>query len=316
MATEGLKNVTLQQLEALFHLVAERSFSRAARRMRLTQPSLTKHIKNLEKVAATNVINRSRGGVSLTPEGEILFNYARNLLQMREQTENRILRLQDDDSGDVDISASTIPATYILPRVISAFFLEAPRIRLQIHTADSEDVLERVLNRQVDIGFIGKKPQTRKLQAQALWQDRLILAVPAGHPWQDLAAVPITSLLAEPFILRSGGSATRNLLETTLKEKLGVDISRFTVITEMGSSEAVKEAILAGAGVSILSMHAVARELRQGLLQEAPLEGFSAERHIYLIYRKNLNMLPHQEVFVNFVRKFELPEPPLTICKG
>lgn len=323
MPTASINPITIQQLECLYHLVAEHSFSRAARKMRLTQPSLSKHIQNLESFLGAACIVRQRDSIHLTPEGNILYEYACRMLQLRSQAEDKIQRLQQGDAGNIDICASTIPATYILPRLLPAFASAAPRIHLHIHTATSEEVMDRVLNRQSEIGLVGKKPLTRRLAAHALWPDELILVVPPNHPWcgrtwgdrknncQNIPApkpIPAADLLEAPFILRSKGSATRDLLEQALKDRMEIRISQLHVIAEVGGSEAVKEAILAGAGVSILSIHAVARELRQRHLYAIPIENLELKRYIYLIYRRQHHFLPHQQLFLNFLQTQELSQ--------
>src|SRR5512145_3194457 len=174
MTDRKLKNVTLQQMEALILLVEERSFSRAAKRMLLTQPALTKNIRNIEDSLGVKVARRSNAGVSLTPEGKILYDYAQRIVRLRKEAAEKIKQLHENAGGDIYLSASTIPATYILPRALSDFKKEHADIRVFIKTEDSEEVMNMVLDREVEIGCIGKKPQNAKLIAEPVWPDRLI----------------------------------------------------------------------------------------------------------------------------------------------
>ena len=148
MMAEGFQNMTMQQLEALIHLVEERSFSRAAKKMHLTQPSLTKHIRNVEEILGAKIVNRSSRGIALTPEGRVLYDYARRIVKLREEARDRVLRLREEEAGDIRIAASTIPATYILPYAIGGFRKKHPRIRTTVRTADSGDVIETVLRQR------------------------------------------------------------------------------------------------------------------------------------------------------------------------
>ena len=121
MTDDLLKILTLQQMEALIFLVEERSFSRAAKRMLLTQPALTKNIRNVEDCLGVKVVNRSSAGVSLTPEGKILYNAAQRMVKLRKEAGEKIQKLHEKTGGDIYVGASTIPATYILPHALSAF---------------------------------------------------------------------------------------------------------------------------------------------------------------------------------------------------
>jgi DNA-binding transcriptional LysR family regulator len=303
MAYDTFKNITIQQLESLVHLVAERNFSRAARKMVLTQPSLSKHIKNLEEAVGTRLVNREGAGVSLTSEGKLLFEFARKVLYLREDVKGRMVRLQDRSSGSISISASTLPATYILPYILSRFQKLHPQIQTFVQSANSEDAIDMVLHQQSEMGFIGKNPHSKKLHSEPLWQDRLILAVPADHHWTGTTAISVKDLMEAPFVMREKGSATREILGEFLLEHAGIDVNQLNIVAEMGSSEAVKEAVIAGLGISVLSLHAVKRELDQGIIVEIPIQGWRIKRQVYLIYRHQLGIMKHHQLFLDYVRE-------------
>ena len=158
-----------------------------------------------------------------------------------------------------------------------------PEIRVHIRMGDSEETIQTILGDQAEMGIVGKRSPDRRLKVEPLWQDRLVLAVPAGHPWAKRASVSSEEIAAAPFVLRERGSGTRNALEECLAKQGGRPLGSFNVTCEMGSSEAVKEAVLAGLGVSVLSIHAMERELAQGLLAAVPVEDCAIERRFYLI---------------------------------
>jgi len=309
MLNNRFRNITLQQMEALIRLVEEQSFSRAAKKMYLTQPSLTKHIKNLEETIGTLLVDRKSRGISLTPEGKILYEYARRVFKMVDEAKEKIARVQEDDSGSISISASTIPATYILPHVLRDFNTQYPRIRCYVQTNDSDATVDLILDNRAEIGFIGKEVSDRKLHVEAVWKDRLILVVPEGHRWSVESSVTIEDLASEPFIMRERGSATRSVLDDFLQKNLNTQLSLFHIVAELGSSEAVKEAVIAGLGVSILSARAVDRELASGFLIEKPIDGCLIERNFYLIHRKQFNLMRHHELFLDSVRDSEDTDP-------
>jgi DNA-binding transcriptional LysR family regulator len=302
MMAEGFQNLTMQQLEALIHLVEERSFSRAAKKMHLTQPSLTKHIRNMEEALKEKVVNRASRALTLTPEGRVIYDYARRILRLREEARERVLRLREEEAGDIRIAASTIPATYILPHAIAGFRKKHPRIRTTVRTADSSNVIEMVLDNGAEIGFIGKKPSGGKLVVEELWKDRLVLAVPSAHPWAKRRSVRIAEIAKASFVIREKGSGTREALEECLRETAGHGLPQFNIAAELGSSEAVKEAVIAGLGISVISVHAIRRELKSGILAALAIEGCLIERSFYLIYRRQFDLMTHHKIFIEYIR--------------
>ena len=305
MISENYRNITMQQMEAIVSLVQEGSFSRAAKKMLLTQPALTKNIKNIENCLGVRVVNRSTSGISLTPEGKIIYEYAQRIIQLRNDAGEKIMQLQENTGGEIYIGASTIPATYILPHALSLFRKKHNNVRAHVQTADSAEIMNMVLAGEVEIGLIGKEPLNRKLRAEPLWKDRLVLAVPRRHPWCRREFITIEELLPEPFVIREKGSATRDVLECFLKEHQALPLARFNICSEFGSSEAVKEAIIAGLGVSILSLQAIKRELVQGLLREIKIAGLpDMERVFYLFRQKQLDLKPVHKLFMDFVRDY------------
>jgi len=304
MSIDRFKNMTIQQMEAIIALVEEGSFSRAAKRMLLTQPALTKNIKNAEDCLGTRLANRSSAGISLTPEGKILYNYARRMVRLRDEAKEKVLALRKESGGNIYLSASTIPATYILPRALSDFNKTNTDIHIYIKTADSEEAMNMVLDNEVEMGFIGKKPLNKKLAAETTWKDRLALIVSRDHVWCKKKSVTLSELLKEPFVVREKGSATKELFKTCLKKSKSLSLDQFNICGELGSSEAIKEAVIAGWGVSVISIHAVSRELSQGLLYEIPIQGLTMERNFYLIYRRQFDFRSFHKTFVNFIKQY------------
>ncbi len=306
MNLNQFRNITLQQLEALINLVEERSFSKAAKKMLLTQPSLSKHIKNLEIFADTPVINRTANGVTLTEEGRIIYNMAKKIIKLRDEARDKIRLSRDEISGHIFVGASTIPATYILPTVLTSLKARHPDLHIHLKTSDSDEVIEMVLDDEVELGFIGKQTHIKRLACEPLWDDRLILVVPRGHAWDGREALSFEELAEAPFVSREPGSATLSVLEDHLERHHLVHLRRFAIAAEVGSSEAVKEAVIAGLGVSVLSIHAVRRELAQGLLVHVPLEGEEIRRRFYLITKQHFLPASHHQAFLEHLRTFRI----------
>ena len=306
MDFDQFRHITIQQLEALVTLIEKRSFSLAAKKMLLSQPSLSKHIKNLEIFANCPLITRTKSGISLTREGTILYGYARKMLKLRDEAREKIVSLKDSVTGHVFIGASTIPATYILPWVLTGIRQEHPDIQVHILSSDSDDIIEMVLDGQVEIGLIGKTIHDRRLACDPIWNDELILVGKKGHSLQGLENVTVEEIMQQPFIIREKGSATRSILEEYLKSQNLPGTSQFTIACEMGSSEAVKEAVIAGLGVSILSIHAVRRELQQGIVTRIPISGHTITRNFSIIYKKQFTLYPHHRAFIEAAQAYDI----------
>lgn len=299
MLTDQFRFITLQQMEALVSLVEERSFSEAARKMLLTQPSLSKHIRNLEDFAGCSLIIRTKAGISLTAEGSILFGYAKRILRLRDEARDKILISKDAASGIIFAAASTIPATYILPPVLTRLKATHPEIMVHLSPGDSDSVIHMVLDGHAEIGFIGKAVSDRRLIVEQIWADELIIVTRKGHPWCASQGVGIPDLAQEPFISRERGSGTMSEFDEYLKTRHNTMFSRFNIVCEMGSTEAVKEAVIAGLGVSVLSIHAVRRELAQGIVAHVPIKGPKITRSLYMVRKRQFVPLPHHQEFMH-----------------
>lgn len=313
MIADQFKSITIQQLEALASLAEERSFSEAAKKMLLSQPSMSKHIKNLETFTNCRLINRTKTGISLTEEGSVLYGYAKKILKIRDEAREKIISLGDTISGHIFIATSTIPSTYILPSVLTGLRKRHPDIQIHILSSDSDDVVDMVLGSQVEIGFIGREIHDRRLNCEPVWEDELILVAKKGHRMESSGPAGIQDILDEPFILREKGSGTRSIFEHYLSAQNLPPLSRFSIACELGSSEAVKEAVIEGLGISVISVHAVKRELRQGLVVRIPLRSPRILRSFSIVTRKQFVPLPHHRAFLEYSKAYGIsPEFPST----
>jgi DNA-binding transcriptional LysR family regulator len=257
----------------------------------------------MEEAVGTRLVNRGSAGISLTPEGQVLYDYARRVIRLREEAKERVEQIRNQDSGHIYVAASTTPATYILPQLLKHLQQTYLDIRLHIKMQDSDEVLQMILNSQAEIGFVGKESSNKKIGIERLVKDKLVLVVPPQHPLAAQKSVTMAALARQPFVVREHGSGTRAILEGFLQQNYGDRLSTFNIVCEVGSTEAVKEAILAGLGVSILSAFAVQRELQQGLLRTVDVVDCVMERYFYLIYRKNFPFRKHHQHFLEVIRK-------------
>jgi DNA-binding transcriptional LysR family regulator len=170
-------------------------------------------------------------------------------------------------------------------------------------TGDTRDITAEVLEGNLELGVVGSKSRDKNLSYQELWEDELIMAVPASHRWAGKKSVPWEDLREEPFILRESGSGTLKILEDHLQKLPGPGLGDFNPVAVLGSSTAVKEGVKAGLGVSIISSRAVKTELESGILKTLKLDGLSIRRRFYLVLNRQRTLSPLAKTFARFLRE-------------
>lgn len=304
MAESRLRDeLDLRKLE-IFYWVAElRSFSLAADHLSLKQPTVSTHIRELENKLGAKLLNRVGRSIAPTPVGQMLLDRAKDLLSFKRETLNLLDRFQGRVRGELLIGGSSIPGEYILPGKLQAFAREYPEVKPILRIGDSENIVDAVLAGAVELGFVGFKGDGRKLVFQKLWKDEMILVVPRDHPWARRKVVGLTELRNQPFISRESGSGTLRSFCNLVRRKGRDPEALLTVVTELGSTEAIKEAIIAGWGMSILSRTCVEREIGDGLVAEVRLQGLNLERDFFLVFHRNRILSPVSQAFVHFLKQ-------------
>jgi DNA-binding transcriptional LysR family regulator len=291
----------IHRLEVFCKVVEMRSFTKAADIVFLTQPTVSEHLRALEEMVGEKLVDRLGREVLPTPAGKILYQYARDIIRLRNEAIQAIARYKGNLAGHLTIGASTIPGTYILPPFIGAFKTRHPAIQITLHIADSAGVIDRVIDGSLESGLIGARWDDRRIILEEMFSDELVLVVYPEHPWAERRAVEIEELADQPFVLRERGSGTRRVMVQAL-EAHGFNPSRLRVVAEMGSTEAVRQGIKARIGISILSSHAVVEDIQRGTLLKLPINGLSIDRSFYLVQRKNRQSSPLCAAFLNYLR--------------
>jgi len=291
----------MRRLEVFCKVVELKSFTKAGEALLLAQPTVSEHLRTLEDMLGEKLVDRLGREVLPTPAGKIFYQYARNILQMREEAIQALGQFKGNLSGRLVLGASTIPGTYILPKLVGTFKVVHPAIQITLKIADTAQIIEEVLGDGLEIGVVGSKWNDRRLLMEEVFRDELVLTVAPEHPWAQSGKISLEDLPQHPFILRERGSGTRMVMSRILEEH-GFDSSRLTAVAEMGSTEAVRQGIKARIGASILSREAVADDLQHGSLVAVEIEGISFLRPLYLIQRKNRQMSPLGTAFLIHVR--------------
>jgi DNA-binding transcriptional LysR family regulator len=291
----------IHRLEVFCKVVEMRSFTKAADAVFLTQPTVSEHLRALEEMVGEKLLDRLGREVLPTQAGKILYQYARDIIQLRNEAIQAIARYRGVLAGHLTIGASTIPGTYILPQFIGTFKVRYPDIQTTLLISDSAEVVDRIIDGTIEAGLIGAKWDDRRILMEEIFSDELVLAVYPGHPWADRQAIDVRELATQPFILRERGSGTRRVMFQAF-EKGGFNPSQLNVVAEMGTTEAVRQGIKAQIGVSILSSHAVAEDIQRGTLLKVPINDMFIDRSFYLVRRKNRQSSPLCTAFLEHLR--------------
>ncbi|PYM81728.1 MAG: LysR family transcriptional regulator [Candidatus Rokuibacteriota bacterium] len=275
--------MTLRQLEVFQAIARNRSFSLAAKRIHLSQPTLSEHVRELEEELGHRLFVR-KGRVTLLSEaGRVFETYAARVAATVADGRRALDELDGLRKGSLVIGSSTTPGIYLLPRVVGAFRVRHPGIDLRLDIANSREIEDRVRANELDLGVVGGHELAAGEECLAAGLvDELVLVVPRGHRWARQRAVSPSRLAEEPLLLREDGSATRRVTEQALAQA-GV---RFTPGMQLGHTEAIKQAVSAGLGVAFVSVYAVMDDVATRRLAALRLRGLRIHRHFHLIHNE------------------------------
>jgi DNA-binding transcriptional LysR family regulator len=219
--------------------------------------------------------------------------------------------VEDGVTGDLALAASSVPGQHLLPAVLTAFRGRHPLVRVRVSVSDTDAVLREVGQGHAHLGIVGGQGGAPDLDFRRFACDELVLVVPAGHAWWRRKRVTVSDLLSQPLVQREAGSGSRQCLERALG-RIGVAPSRLTVALELGSGEAIKQAVLAGAGLAVLSRRTVENEVTAGQLRAVPVEGLTLDREIYVVRDRRRALPGPAHHFLTFVRP-EPEQPPAAV---
>ena len=292
----------LWQLKVFCSVVKHKSFSRAGESIFLSQPTVSSHIKDLETHFGCRLIDRLGREAVPTKAGELLYTHAVKLLQLKEDTETALSHFLGHAKGHLTIGGSTIPAGYIIPRLIGPFTRQYPEISLSVVTSDSDGIMAGVLSGNVEAGIVGAGTNSSRIHQEKILNDDMRLIVPADHPLAGRKRIHFNQILQEPFLARSEGSGTWKAVTRSMTAA-GSHPDKLNIIARLGSTAAIIQAVLNHAGVSILSPVAVTDEIRHKRLFSLALDGLDLTRHFYLITHTRRTCSPLARLFIEFLKK-------------
>jgi DNA-binding transcriptional LysR family regulator len=292
--------VNLKQLEIFIWVAEMKSFTRAAKKLFMSQPAVSFQIRALEDELGVKLFWRNEKSVHLTEAGLLLFPEAKEMVNRFQKIKSCLEDLKGLRTGQLTVAASTTPGEYILPLLIGDFKKVYPGIQVSLRIGGSGEVEKWLAQREVDLGFTGVFLPGKDIECLPWLDDRLVLIVPSDHPWASAEEVELAELAGEPLILREPGSGTRRTFESRLADR-EITIAQCNVVLELGSTRAVITAVQAGLGVSVVSHWAAQESLLLRRIREVPVKGLELQRKLYVARQQNRLNNYATEVFYNFV---------------
>ena len=293
--------MNFNQLRIFYSVARNSSVTLAAKELFLTQPAVSIQIHLLEENYSVKLFNRSGKGITITEEGKLLLSYAERIFNLSDEMEEALWQMKSLDRGRLKIGSSRTIGSYYLPQLFEIFKLKYPHIEIQMDISNSSRVIEEILSFQNDIGFIGIDYFHKNLVLKPFIKERLVLITPPDHELTRKKAISFKELNGQKMIMREKGSGTMELIKQELtKNKVSVE-----TVMELGSNEAIKRAVEAGLGVSIISNNVVKREKDQGRIK---VLHFSSNkdiiRYFYIIYHKDKYLSNLLKTFLDVAREF------------
>lgn len=286
----------------VFHCVAQNlSFTKASNELFITQPAITKHIKELESEFEVKLFNRVGNKISLTQAGSILFSYSDHILSLHNEVKFELSQLKGILEGNIRIGASTTIAQYVIPAALAKFNESFPVIKLSLTNGNTEYIEQRLLKNEIDIGIVEGKPTNSDIRYSSFLNDELLVFTSTQN-----TVIPNTvsneEFLKLPLVLRERGSGTLEIIEKSLQH-YKISPKHLNVLMYLGSTEAIKSFIKTGNGVGIVSRFAIEQELSNNIFRLINTPSLKFHRQFYFISPKGPEPVGLVKLFLNFVQK-------------
>jgi DNA-binding transcriptional LysR family regulator len=292
--------VDLLRLKVFLYAAETLSFSEAAKRLHLTQPTVSHHIKVLERDLGVTLFDRTGTGLHLTEAGQLLLPWAHKLIHQSNEMQEMMASIQDEVVGHLRIACSTTSGRYLLPRLAGRFRLRHPNVRVTILPCTPEHVVPRLLEKEANLGVLSREAWDDGLESRQFFEDQIILIAPSDHPLVSQKQVELSDLLDVPMIILSTSSGTHQVMLAELG-KQNISLDDLNIFLEVGIAEAAVECVAGGYGVAFVSSLAAARALKRQEVVEVPLAYLKLSRRIYMV--RHILEVPNraQEVFWGFI---------------
>ena len=292
--------MTLRQLEIFLAVADNRSFSKGSEQVSLAQSTASQQIRHLEEQLGVRLFDRTTSQVALTAVGKLVYEHAQTIMQQVQNTHLAIKRFQGIEQAPLLCAASTIPACYLVPGLLQQFKQHFPGIKPQLLQGGSTMVIDAVRSDQAEFGLVGMYQPDPVLSYQAIWTDQIVLVAAPGliDSPQPITPEVLSSI---PMIIRESGSGTGSAVIHALTE-IGMTENSLSVYAKLSSSEAVREAVIAGLGAAFISWLAVKRDCEEGRLVVIPVNGLHIQRRFYLVTRYDRSLSPAAQQFIELMQ--------------
>jgi DNA-binding transcriptional LysR family regulator len=288
----------IHQLKIFVSVFKNKSFSRASEELYLTQPTISDHIKSLEEEFDCKLFDRLGRTIIPTKEAETLYIHALEIIEKSNTVREAIGQLKNELTGELVVGASTIPGTYLMPHIMSAFQKKYPSISFQITISDSKGIVEKVLRHDLLFGIVGAKLSNSHINYIPFMEDELIVV--SSPSFIEKGSIKLQELTKIPMVLREEGSGTRREFEKILSNK-GIVLDNTKIAGIFGSTDAIKQAVKAGMGISILSKLAVKDELKYKILKEIKVNDLLMKRNFYIVTHRKRTLPPLYTAFLDHI---------------
>jgi DNA-binding transcriptional LysR family regulator len=289
----------IHQLRVFTSVFKNKSFSKASEELHLTQPTISDHVKTLEEELDCNLFDRLGRTIIPTKEAEVLYSYALEIIEKTNTIKEVISQTRKEIKGELIIGASTIPGTYLLPSIMAEFQRKYPSVSFQILVSDSRGIIDKVSKHELLLGIVGAKLDDEQINYIPFVEDELIVV--SSPSMIKSNSITLKGLTKFPMVLREEGSGTRREVEKILEGK-GISLGGIKIAGIFGSTDAIKQAVKAELGISILSKLSVADELKHNILKEIKLTDTQMKRKFYIITHKKRTLPLLHAVFLEHIK--------------
>lgn len=293
-----------KQLEAFVNIVELNSFSKAAQKLFLSQPTISGYIKSLEEELNIELLIRTTKKVHISENGEKFYKHAKEIIDMRNKT-SEIFNMQQYENKEITLAASTMPAQYILPEVLFAFNEKNPNSYFSVARGDSNEVVEKIIKNEVEIGIVGKKIENIDCVYEEIYRDKLVIITPNNSKYQRIKkeGISVVDLLKEPIIMRMCGVNEQKEANLFL-ESINFDVNKLNIIGKINDQEIIKKSVSSGIGISIMSKKSIEDFEAFGKILTFDICNQKRYKKIYVVYNQNKQLSLIGRKFIKFIRNF------------
>jgi DNA-binding transcriptional LysR family regulator len=291
-----MRNATLRQLKVFEAVARHRSFSRAAEELHLTQPAVSTQVRKLEEHAGLPLFEQLGKKIHLTPAGEQLLQCSREIIQKFQEAEEAMAQFKGVSGGRLNVSVISA-GDYFFPRLLVEFAQRHEGVSLNFGVCNREELLTQLKENVTDLAVMVRPPEDADTVAEPFAPHPYVIVAAPSHPLARSARIPASRIIREPFVVREKGSDTWN----SMVEGFGAHLPGLNIAMEIRSTETIKQAVIAGMGVSFLSAHTISRELQAGSLVVLDVQGFPLMLNWYVVHRNGKRLPPVAQAFKNFL---------------